>query len=344
MNDFYEFFPVRRFKGNELSDLIGVAPSVIHNARAAGLIPAIETDEKGRKLGCTHEQLIWMQKVFDTIPRLPHGQNEGMIITFANCHRKSGKTFCALHAASYYAMKGYNVLLLDFDPSATLSTYSGVRPDIDTSYEKSLTPFLRSEMNSIANMHELKNLEMSTPISTLKLIPSSIKMNEANFPTPRDLNVTVFDELKKRFDLIIIDTETALTKLKIMGIKVADLCVVPVSIENPNPSIWFLRNMLKLKFAFRFPAFAFLPIMQHGLDSGRKYYNLSVMRKIFEEKCFEHHLTTYALSLELVEGYRNVFDINRSDLISNKRNELDAARISYSKVFEELLNRIQVSG
>jgi len=340
MTDFYKFFPVRRFKGSELADLVGVWPSMIYNARAAGYIPNIETDDKGRKLGCTHEQLIWMQRVFGTTPSLPDDQ--GLIITFANFHKKSGKTLCAWHAASYYALKGYNVLLVDLDPSATLSTYSGARPDIDTSYEKSLTPFLLSEKCPIDSMQELKSLEVSTPISTLKLIPSSMMLTKANFPTTQDLNPNVFDELKKRFDIVIIDSETYLTKLKILSLKVADLAIVPVAIENPRPALGFLFNMKKLKGALRFPEFAFLPVTRHNLDSRKKMEALSVLRKIFSQKCFEHHLTTYPLWLELAEGHRNMFDVNRSDLDPKSRKELDAARISSKKVFEEVLNRVRI--
>jgi capsular exopolysaccharide synthesis family protein len=130
-------------------------------------------------------------------------------IAITSANRGEGKTTTALNLAAAYAQIGMKVILLDADlrnPSIHLA-FGG-----DNS--RGLTSFL-------TNRNAMKEITQESYIENLSTITSGpIPSNPAELLASKQMNL-LLDELKKNYDLIIVDTPPilTLTDAKIMAVK-----------------------------------------------------------------------------------------------------------------------------
>ncbi|MNF93276.1 Chromosome-partitioning ATPase Soj [compost metagenome] len=111
----------RRFNVSETAELVGVARAAIDQAEKDGRLPPPERNEHGAKLGYTLYQIQQIRELFGTALVQPHA------VTMAVASNKGGayKTSVAVHAAQWFALLGYRVLLIDSDPQGTAGDYFG---------------------------------------------------------------------------------------------------------------------------------------------------------------------------------------------------------------------------
>ena len=150
----------------------------------------------------------------------------GRIIAFANQKGGVGKTTTCVNMASYMALMGKRVLLIDLDPQGNATSNLGFSKD--------------GKYNSIYQaMSQEKNVKdciYSTNIPGLEIIPSNIDLAgievELVYMTQREYVIKkIFDEIKNNYDFITIDCPPSLGLLTINAFTGSDAVIIPIQCE-----------------------------------------------------------------------------------------------------------------
>ncbi|PRY89432.1 AAA family ATPase [Donghicola tyrosinivorans] len=130
---------LRRFSSWEVSELIlGINQSTFRGRLAADLdLPGGEVEPDGRQRWFSLDEINELRRRIKVnkkslMPPRPAGKR-ALRAAIANFKGGAGKSTVALHLAHAAALDGYRVLLVDFDPQATLSHSMGLT-DVDEEY------------------------------------------------------------------------------------------------------------------------------------------------------------------------------------------------------------------
>lgn len=133
-----------------------------------------------------------------------------------------GKTTTAINLAAALAMRGKKTLLIDLDPQGNSSmSYIDVR-----SVEKSTYDLLMGEA-------KLPDVIRETPVKNLSLAPARISLAKAETKLIGEIDGhfrlrDLLDEVRKRFDFIVIDTPPTLGIITANALVAASHLLVPV--------------------------------------------------------------------------------------------------------------------
>ena len=150
----------------------------------------------------------------------------GRIITVCNQKGGTGKTTSAINLASYLALAGKKVLLIDLDPQANATSGMGINKH---QVKQSTYHVLLEEL-------ELKEIIQPTAIQQLFLAPSSLDLTGAEVELVSALGreyrlKRALASEKDNFDFVIIDSPPSLGLLTINGLCAADSVLIPVQCE-----------------------------------------------------------------------------------------------------------------
>lgn len=139
-----------------------------------------------------------------------------------------GKTTTALNLSYALSEEGKKVLLIDFDPQASLTTALNVDSNKKPNIHTLITQIINEEdldKNSIINIKE--NLDLIP--STLDL--AAIEMHLVNVISAEFLLKLIIDEIKDKYDNIIIDCSPSLGKLTVNALAASNSVLIPVTPE-----------------------------------------------------------------------------------------------------------------
>ncbi len=150
----------------------------------------------------------------------------GKIITICNQKGGTGKTTSAINLASYLALAGKKVLLIDLDPQANATSGIGINKH---NVQKSTYHVLLEEL-------EFKEIIQPTAISGLFVAPSSLDLTGAEIELVSALGreyrlKRALVKEKDNFDFMLIDSPPSLGLLTINGLCAADSVLIPVQCE-----------------------------------------------------------------------------------------------------------------
>src|SRR4026208_1307832 len=133
----------------------------------------------------------------------------GETIACANQKGGVGKTTTVVNLASYLALAGDRVLVIDLDPQGNATSALGVDRSRD-----------RSVYDAVIDDVELRELSISTQVDGLTLVPSSISLAGAEVElTPLEQRerrlARLVDPIRNDFDYILIDCPPSLGLLTI---------------------------------------------------------------------------------------------------------------------------------
>ncbi len=148
----------------------------------------------------------------------------GKFIVFVNQKGGVGKTTSAINIGAYLAEAGKEVLLVDFDSQANLSSGVGADGSKPGSYEL------------IASQASLDEVVQKTTLPRLSVIPANINLSGAAIELVEQEERDFF--LKKalapareRWDFILIDCPPSLGLLTLNGMVAADEVYIPLQCE-----------------------------------------------------------------------------------------------------------------
>jgi chromosome partitioning protein len=150
----------------------------------------------------------------------------GQIIACANQKGGVGKTTTVVNLATYLALAGESVLVIDLDPQGNATSGFGLdRGEIGHSIYEAIIEDAR-----------VTDLVVPTSIAELSIVPSSISLAGAEVelaPLPqRERRLArILTELVTKYDYIILDCPPSLGLLTVNALTAADAVVIPIQCE-----------------------------------------------------------------------------------------------------------------
>lgn len=176
----------------------------------------------------------------------------GVVISFVNAKGGVAKTSLALTLADEFSRIGKKILLVDFDPQATITQFFGIRDGEHPDYKQ----------HSIARLYEEEVLVdgLSIPLSK-KPISLNIKSNfdivlstkklqsiaESSMPAKEYILKDFIESIKNKYDIIIVDPPGVLGFFLSSIILSTDLIFIPqrVNFHDNTGTRSFLEAVLR---------------------------------------------------------------------------------------------------
>lgn len=168
------------------------------------------------------------------------------IISIANQKGGVGKTTTAFNLAAGLSKQGKKVLLIDFDPQASLSVACGFdEPDI---LPNTIVKYLKDSISETDFEVEV------TSIKSFDIIPScielaSIEMYMTNVVARESRLKEVIEKIRDNYDYIIIDCSPSLSILTVNALVASDSVIIPVTAEylSAKGLELLLQSIVKVK-------------------------------------------------------------------------------------------------
>ena len=150
----------------------------------------------------------------------------GKIISFINQKGGVGKTTTCVNMASYMAMMGKKVLLLDMDPQGNASSSMGINKE-----DKYKTIY-----DVLIEDTDLSEVIMPTKVNGLDLIPSNVDLAgaEVELVQMENREKTLkrhLSAIKGVYDFVCIDCPPSLGLLTVNALTASDSVIIPIQCE-----------------------------------------------------------------------------------------------------------------
>lgn len=156
----------------------------------------------------------------------PRGALVGETIACANQKGGVGKTTTVVNLATYLALAGQRVLVIDLDPQGNATSGFGIdRNAVD-----------QSVYDAVTGNAPLADLAISTPVAGVSLVPSSIALAGAEIELApieqRERRLSrLVATVKADYDYVLVDCPPSLGLLTVNALTAADAVLIPIQCE-----------------------------------------------------------------------------------------------------------------
>ena len=255
------------------------------------------------------------------------------IISLVNQKGGVGKTTTSINLAAALGKEGKKVLLIDLDPQRNATTGLGYSSG---DYDHDIYEVMTSKCN-------IKDAIIKTKFKNLSILPSTINlagvdvefvknMLENNEFKQNDQLKIAIEQIKDRYDYIIIDCQPALGIATMNALVASNSVIIPVQCEFfALEGITQLLNSIIMVQSSMNPGLRIEGVLLTMLD-GRTNIGLEVIeevRKYFKDKVFN---TLIPRLVRLVEAPSHGMPINEYDPSSR-------ATLAYQNLAKEVISR-----
>ena len=150
----------------------------------------------------------------------------GKIISFINQKVGVGKTTTCVNMASYLAVMGKKVLLLDLDPQGNATSSLGIDKESG----------LKTIYNVIVDDNLLDEVIMKSKLDNLDIIPSNVDLAGAEIELVQMNNrekvvKKILQPIKNSYDYICIDCPPSLGLITVNCLTASDSLIIPIQCE-----------------------------------------------------------------------------------------------------------------
>lgn len=150
----------------------------------------------------------------------------GKIISFINQKGGVGKTTTCVNLASYLAVMGKKVLLVDIDPQGNASSSVGINKE-----DKPKTIY-----NVIVEDNEIEEVVQKTKVDRLDVVPSSVDLAGAEIELVQMNNrekivKKILNKVRDLYDYICIDCPPSLGLITVNALTASDTVIIPIQTE-----------------------------------------------------------------------------------------------------------------
>ena len=161
-------------------------------------------------------------------PQPPSRPPQAVIIALTNQKGGVGKTTTAINLGAALVETGRRVLLVDFDPQGSASIGLGINPH---TLQRSIYDLLIPRGQVSAD-----DVIVPSNVDGLDILPANIDLSAAEVQlvseVAREQTLTrVLDQVKDRYDIILIDCAPSLGLLTINALTAADFVLIPLECE-----------------------------------------------------------------------------------------------------------------
>lgn len=221
----------------------------------------------------------------------------GKIIAFANQKGGVGKTTTCINVATYMALMGKKVLILDVDPQGNATSAVGITKTKD----------LKTIYDLIDGESSYDEVIQPTIVENLYIIPSTVDLAGAEveliqIPQREKVIKRILDEIKDSYDFILIDCPPSLGLITVNALTASNSVIIPIQCEFfALEGLTQLMNTIRL---IRYHLNPDLDIEGVVMTMKEKRYNLTnqvsnEIIKFFNKKVY---LTTIPRNIRLAEA------------------------------------------
>ncbi len=209
-------------------------------------------------------------------PLTEHGN--GRVITLCNQKGGVGKTTTAINLGAAMAELGRRVLLVDFDPQASLTVGLGMNPDAmdPTIYHLLMEPGVT-----------LDDIVVPTGVPRVDLVPSNIdfagaEMQIINEVAREQVLARALAPAVERYDVILVDCQPSLGLLTVNALAASDGVIVPLECEYfALRGVALLKSTIDKVQARINPRLSILGLLGTMYD-GRTLHNREVLQTLVD--------------------------------------------------------------
>ena len=221
----------------------------------------------------------------------------GKIIAFANQKGGVGKTTTCVNVATYMAMMGKKILLLDLDPQGNATSDVGIRKSQD----------LMTIYDLIDGEGTFDDVIKPTIVENLFIIPSTVDLAGAEveliqIPQREKIIKNLLAEIKDSYDFILIDCPPSLGLITVNALTATDSVIIPIQCEFfALEGLTQLMNTIKLVKEYLNPN---IDIEGMVMTMKDKRYNLTnqVSNEIIKFFSKKVYVTTIPRNVRLAEA------------------------------------------
>ena len=221
----------------------------------------------------------------------------GKIIAFANQKGGVGKTTTCVNVATYMALMGKKILILDLDPQGNATSAVGINKTKDL---KTIYDLIDGEIS-------YEEVIQTTIVENLYIIPSTVDLAGAeveliHIPQREKVIKRILDEIKISYDFILIDCPPSLGLITVNALTASDSVIIPIQCEFfPLEGLAQLMNTIRL---IKYHLNPDLDIEGVVMTMKEKRYNLTTqvsneIMKVFNKKVY---LTSIPRNIRLAEA------------------------------------------